>query len=361
MSAVDVVSCSSALPSADHATSSRPTTCTKTSAANTNGVHSFFHHFAPPQLPRTEPVQRTRQVTTLRQHLRELARESKEKLNAAGTASREKSAQPVERKADISRRPAAPKKTDRGSKTADDVAGHAPLTDMMKGTKQDGNDTSTKTPRKQSNGLTSEPPPRLSPRTDQSKHHDLDSFLAYATTRNMDPASTWYRGTNYEYAVQQALAGYHFKLHRTGRANDLGIDLLGEWSLPQDMAAGNLPRELKVLIQCKLSTGRPCNVRELEGAYVGAPAGWRGAGVMAFLVSAKPATPGVRGAMQRSRLPMGFLQVTEIGQVQQFIWNHIAHEARLTGMSTTHTFSTTAGKSDKPQSKIALVYQGRPL
>ncbi|KAM3423907.1 hypothetical protein BST61_g1302 [Cercospora zeina] len=139
-------------------------------------------------------------------------------------------------------------------------------------------------------------------------------------------------------------------------------DLLGQWSLPQDVSVTGIStgsRVLKVLIQCKLSTAQPCNVRELEGAYVGAPAGWRGDGVMAFLVSSKPATAGVRAALQRSRLPMGFLQITEQGHVRQFIWNNIAQEARLVGMSATNAYGSKSARI--PEGNIALVYQGRPL
>jgi hypothetical protein len=190
-----------------------------------------------------------------------------------------------------------------------------------------------------------------------SKHHDLESFVAYSNSRNASTSSTVYRGTFYEYTVRAALESYRFTLRRTGKANDLGIDLLGRWSLPHQ------PQELKVLVQCKLSATLPCNVRELEGAYVGAPAGWSEDGVMAFLVSARPASQGVRSALQRSRLPMGFLQITEEGSVLQFIWNAVAQEARLTGMSTTNAYGTGNAKNmtKVPEGKIALIYDGRPL
>lgn len=60
---------------------------------------------------------------------------------------------------------------------------------------------------------------------------------------------------------------------------------------------------------------------------------------------------------------MGFLQITEEGSVQQFIWNAVAQEARLMGMSTTKAYGTRSVKmmSKAPEGKIALVYDGRPL
>ncbi|CZT19917.1 uncharacterized protein RCC_05774 [Ramularia collo-cygni] len=169
-------------------------------------------------------------------------------------------------------------------------------------------------------------------------HHDLKSFLEYAGRAELNKDTSVYRGTLYEYVVAEALQQrYNFSLRRMGRSNDLGIDLIGAWTLPEE------PCELRVLIQCKASKPRPSYVRELEGAYAGAPPGWKGADVMLMLITRDPATPGVIAGLYRSRAPLGFAQITEEGEVLQFIWNKVAQESRLTGMSVTNMYKAPAG------------------
>lgn len=204
-------------------------------------------------------------------------------------------------------------------------------------------------------------PPRVALMSLSQNHHNLSSFLEYVSRTGLKTTTSVYKGTHYEYTVAEALKGYNFALQRIGRANDLGIDLLGIWQLPQE------PRELKVLIQCKITKASPSMVRELEGAYVGAPAGWRGADVMGMLVSTYPATAGVRESLQRSRLPLCFAQVTVSGEVLQFLWNSAAKEARLTGMSATTTYKTTTvskpgqkKSSPSAQGVVSLLWLGKP-
>lgn len=192
------------------------------------------------------------------------------------------------------------------------------------------------------------------------KHHDLASFLEYAAKANLESGTSVYRGHHYEYTVVETLKRYDFTLQKLGRTNDLGIDLLGTWNLPMD------PRELRVLIQCKASQPRPSFVRELAGAYAGAPAGWNGEDVMALLIAREPATPGVREALQRSQLPMGFAQITELGVMKQFMWNHAAQETRLTGVSVTNTYPNAAGglktsstSGERLPGAISLLWMGK--
>ncbi|TEA20855.1 Secondary metabolism regulator LAE1 [Colletotrichum sidae] len=66
---------------------------------------------------------------------------------------------------------------------------------------------------------------------------------------------------------------------RVGGVSDNGIDLLGTWQLPSRR------EKLKVILQCKGGSQKisPSLVRELEGSFIGAPVGWRGEGVVAFL------------------------------------------------------------------------------
>lgn len=178
-------------------------------------------------------------------------------------------------------------------------------------------------------------PPRLfhpSP-----NHSDLKSFLAYADRTNANRNSNVYKGTLYEYTVADTLSRMNFKLLRTGRSNDLGIDLVGHFNLPGASTTGavskkNVFQEIRVLVQCKKLTATPAMVRELEGAYVGAPAGWRDEGVLALLVSNNLATLGVREAISRSRWPLGFMQVSEYATVGQFLWNFVATDIGLAGL-----------------------------
>lgn len=164
------------------------------------------------------------------------------------------------------------------------------------------------------------------PKPPTSNHHDLSSFLQYAERTELDPKSTVYIGTLYEYTVAASLAKYGFSLQRTGGSSDYGIDLLGAWSLPS--------AQLRVILQCKATSQKlsPHSARELEGAFVRAPVGWRGPSVLGLLVSEKPATKGVQEFLRRSRLPMGYVSCSRAGQVQQMLWNRRAEDEGLEGI-----------------------------
>jgi hypothetical protein len=161
-----------------------------------------------------------------------------------------------------------------------------------------------------------------------ANHHDLETYLAYASRSGLDSKSTVYVGTHYEYTVQEVLKRLGFSLQQTGGASDYGIDLLGEWKLPA------VPLNLRVLVQCKALAKKsgPNFVRELEGAFAGAPSGWQGSGVIGLLVSQKPATKGMREALARSRWPMGAITCTGEGRLVQMLWNNRANEEGLTGV-----------------------------
>jgi hypothetical protein len=166
-----------------------------------------------------------------------------------------------------------------------------------------------------------------------SDHHDLETFLDFTKSTALSTESTVYKGTHYEYTVASSLRSFGFKLDRTGRSNDLGIDLVGTFAIPASSARQDAHTpELRVILQCKAVTPQPSMVRELEGAYVGAPAGWRDGRVLALLVVSGAATKGVRAAVQRSRWPMGLMQVTKDGWLRQWIWNTTAAEAGLEGV-----------------------------
>jgi len=196
------------------------------------------------------------------------------------------------------------------------------------------------------------------------KHNDLQSFLKYAEQSGLKTTSTVYVGTHYEYTVRNSLQRLGFTLTRTGRGNDQGIDLLGHWSIP------SLPTDtpLKVLVQCKARNGSlsPNVIRELEGAFSGAPPGWRGEGVLGLLVATRETTKGVREAMRRSSLPLGFVMVTaDEGKVLQFTWNHEASQRGLEGMGVTtkytHDTGSGRGNGDGIEREIALTWKGWAL
>ncbi|OTB00082.1 hypothetical protein M426DRAFT_324587 [Hypoxylon sp. CI-4A] len=174
------------------------------------------------------------------------------------------------------------------------------------------------------------------PPTKSDHHHDAASYAAYAARTGLDPTSKTYLGTQYEYTVAQSLAQLSFSLKRVGGRSDLGIDLLGTWSVPSSSSSSSSSSfPLRILVQCKAfsSPSGPQHVRELEGAFVGAPPGWRGtSGVLAFLVAMQPATKGVREALARSRWPMGFVACEREGRVVQMIWNRRAEEEGLEGL-----------------------------
>ena len=189
-------------------------------------------------------------------------------------------------------------------------------------------------------------------------HNSLPTFLTYAQRTSLSPKTTTYVGTHYEYLVLHSLFRLGLHLTRTGGAFDKGIDLLGTWRLPSLGAR----TALKVLVQCKAHSRKvePKNIRALEGAFGGAPVGWRGGGtggevgegkgedvdanayvygkdggsggVMALLVTPKEATKGVRDAMGRSRWPMGFLKVGLDGKIEQLLWNRSAANIGLEGV-----------------------------
>lgn len=188
------------------------------------------------------------------------------------------------------------------------------------------------------------------PPSQTPNHHDLPSFLDYAARTEMDTKTTTYVGTHYEYTVKSSLQHLGMSLKRIGGKSDCGIDLLGTWSLP------SVPQLLKVLVQCKALARKiePSQVRELEGAFVGAPPDWRGAGVLGLLVTQKPATKGVREALGRSRWPMGYILCGADSKVLQIIWNQKAEQEGLEGIEVGLKYSG----SDPNDKEVVLIWKG---
>ncbi|KAK9771315.1 putative Restriction endonuclease type IV Mrr domain-containing protein [Seiridium cardinale] len=187
------------------------------------------------------------------------------------------------------------------------------------------------------------------------EHCDVPSYTAYAERVGLDTSSTTYVGTHYEYTVAATLEKFGFHLRRVGGAGDYGIDLLGTWSVP------STPTPLRVLLQCKASsiTSKarigPATIRELEGAFVGAPPGWRRSNVVGLLVTQRTATKGVRESLSRSRWPMGFVSCSSDGIVQQMIWNAKAEEEGLAGLGVGVRLSETGSTQE-----LVLTWKGQP-
>ncbi|KAI1160135.1 hypothetical protein F5B18DRAFT_633805 [Nemania serpens] len=193
----------------------------------------------------------------------------------------------------------------------------------------------------------------------KDQHHDVASYLEYADRTGLDMESKVFVGTHYEYSVASALRSLGFDLRRIGGHSDKGIDLLGTWSVPSTPA--HLP--MRVIIQCKAySTAKtarigPHFIRELEGAYLGAPSGWRGSGVVGLLVTQRPATKGVREALAQSRWPLGYVSCSGDGGLEQMLWNRRAEEEGLEGMGVAARLSDDDRHGDTRS--IVLTWKGR--
>lgn len=189
------------------------------------------------------------------------------------------------------------------------------------------------------------------PEPPTTQHNSLSSFISYAERSGLEQKSTVFVGTHYEYTVALSLSRYGFALKRIGGQSDYGTDLLGVWTPP------STSQTMKVLVQCKAGTSRvgPNYIRELEGAFVGAPSGWRGSGVLGLLVSQRPATKGVRDGMGRSKLPMGYVCCEGDGAVKQMVWNRRAEEEGL------ERFGVTTRHGERGDMELVLIKDGKIL
>jgi hypothetical protein len=186
-------------------------------------------------------------------------------------------------------------------------------------------------------------------RSPGSKHHNsLPSYLEYAERTNLNPETTVYVGTHYEYTSALALQRLGFSLLRTGRVSDAGIDLIGHWVLAP------LREPLPVFMQCKARnySTNPQNVRELEGSFQGTPPDWKNKDVLGLLVTTRKATKGTLEALGQSRLPMGFVLITREGTIQQFVWNRAASERGLEGVGVTVRHTPRALLADLEEEEV---------
>jgi Protein of unknown function (DUF2034) len=210
----------------------------------------------------------------------------------------------------------------------------------------------------------------ISSTTSSTQDHDsLQTFLAYADRVDLNRSSTVFTGTYYEYSVLNALRRLGFSLTRTGGRGDFGIDLMGHWSLPSpDTSSPSDDRKIPVIVQCK-NLARPPGpnlVRELEGAFPGAPAALGlESSILGILATPLPATKGVRDGLGRSKLPLAFLnvtmddrdEVTGIGRIEQLVWNGIAGRQLLGGIGVTVRYAPAVAGEDLTK-EVCLTLKG---
>ncbi|KAF3289706.1 hypothetical protein TWF970_003471 [Orbilia oligospora] len=218
-----------------------------------------------------------------------------------------------------------------------------------------------------------------------SSHTDIPSFLRHADISSLNPTTTVFTGTLYEYTVLAALTRClpGISLTRVGGRDDAGVDLLGQWELPRiprrripittttnnntnennnnnnnnnnnsTNPPENDPEILPLTIQCKnvqqKSWKGPQYIRELEGALASRPHN-----ALGILASVRDITPGMKKQMLASRRALGFVKVTPLeaiyggeiliqkygdhdggllefkltgrgGLLQQFAWNEVAN------------------------------------
>lgn len=190
-------------------------------------------------------------------------------------------------------------------------------------------------------------------------HNSLSSFLEYAARKNLDPLSSVYVGTHYEYTVSESLLRLGFSLFRTGGKSDRGIDLLGHWVLP------TLREPLPVVVQCKSGTVRcrPTTIRELEGSFEGAPLSWRNKDVLGLLVTMSNASKGVLEHLGVSKRPLGFMKISRRGTIEQCLWNKVAAERGLEGVGVTVRYTPLvllkkAGELDDDEEDLPEIING---
>ena len=174
------------------------------------------------------------------------------------------------------------------------------------------------------------------PSSPSANHSSQRSFLTHSRRTGLNPASTVFTGTRYEYLTLSSLGRLGIELARVGGTGDRGLDLVGFWHLPQWSHSSRSTTEpdgteegqfehpgesIRVVVQCKRisPTARasksigPSVVRELEGAFRGAPSGWRAReGVLGMLVSTRSATKGVTEGMRRSERALAWVLLEEV-------------------------------------------------
>ena len=103
-------------------------------------------------------------------------------------------------------------------------------------------------------------------------------------------------------------------------------------------------------------------MRELEGAFNGAPQGWKGEQVVGVLCATREATKGVREAVRHSRRPVVWIMLQDVGngqgRVRQVLWNQrvAAVGAEGVGVQLRHWMGEDGQGMD---CEMALMWEGK--
>ena len=119
-------------------------------------------------------------------------------------------------------------------------------------------------------------------------------------------------------------------------------------------------------MQCKAlkSKVKPNLVRELEGAFAGALAGWRGEEVVGVLCATREATKGVREAVRRFGRPVVWVMLEDVGEgegrVRQVLWNERVAELGAQGVGVQNLYMPQKGKGDLVvEREVVLTWKGK--
>ena len=126
-------------------------------------------------------------------------------------------------------------------------------------------------------------------------------------------------------------------------------------------------------MQCKNLKAKagPNLIRELEGAFVGAPPGWKGESVVAVLCAGREATKGVRETIRGARRGLVWIMVEDInragegkefdadieaegtGRIRQVLWNDRVASLGLEGIGVQLKY--LAPQDGRPVDKEAVL------
>ncbi|TGZ78550.1 hypothetical protein EX30DRAFT_293691, partial [Ascodesmis nigricans] len=142
------------------------------------------------------------------------------------------------------------------------------------------------------------------------QHHDLDTFVHYAQSSGLDPGTTIFVGTAFEYTVMAVLSAIGMSLTRSGGRLDAGIDIRGTWIPPATSKTVPARPPVNIYVSCKSYNSKrktgPSILRELVGTVNATP---RDVDAFGILAAAQPCTKETRQRLAMSTAALGFMCV----------------------------------------------------
>jgi Protein of unknown function (DUF2034) len=123
-------------------------------------------------------------------------------------------------------------------------------------------------------------------------------------------------------------------------------------------------------VQCKALAAKvgPNIVRELEGAFAGAPAGWEGADVVGILCARREASKGVRDTVRRSGRGLIWVMVDDQvahggeaddeARIRQVVWNQRIADLCAEGLGVGIVYGGEKGDAHGLQGEVRLMWKG---